>query len=147
MFTAHASQVSNYMRRRVSNVSDIEDLISEVFLVAARKIDTVPLGKELPWLYATSRNLLANWRRRNINVPIGNLFPDIPYSDSTERLELVEAWEKLDETDKEFLLLAVWEGLSTEELAEVLQMTPGSAASALSRARKRFSGEINLDNE
>ena len=146
LFTVHAVQVSNYMRRRVSRVEDVEDLTAEVFLVAARRIQDIPLGHELAWLYLTSRNVLSNWRRRSVPVPSEGITLDVALQNvpALERVEFLEAWGSLREEEKEVLRLAAWEGLSGEELGVALGISSGGAASALSRARRKLAGEIDV---
>lgn len=147
LFDAHAIKVHRYLRRRVTDSAAVDDLASEVFLVATRRIRDIPEGNELPWLYVTARNTVANWRRRLTPSPVDDAFlaamigsetaPDV-----SEQLALQEVWKNLSETDREVLRLAAWEGLSGKELAEAFEMSESAAASALSRARARLSREV-----
>ena len=49
LFDTYASDVYKYVRRR-TDANDAEDLVSEVFVVACRRLAEVPDGAELPWL-------------------------------------------------------------------------------------------------
>lgn len=147
LFDDHAIRIHRYFLRRVHDPHAIDDLVSEVFLVAARRIGEIPLDGELPWLYVTARNVLANWRRRSVPSPASDVLLDTVSEaagpgEVGERLELREAWQALSESDREVLRLAAWEGLSGVELADALEMTPSAAASALSRARSRLAEKV-----
>lgn len=146
LFTVHALQVTNYMRRRVTRVEDVEDLVAEVFLIAARRLQDIPVGHELPWLYLTARNVLSNWRRRTVPVPSEDVYLDVSLQkvDAVERVEFLEAWGRLQEREQEVLRLAAWEGLTGEELGIALGLSAGGAASALSRARQKLAGELDV---
>jgi len=142
MFGDYAPAVGNYFRRRVHSVSDIEDLLSEVFLVASRRISDIPVDNELAWLYATSYNVLSNWRRRVRPILVDALIvADTGVASETDDdiLDLISAWRELSEEDREILRLAAWEGLSGEDLGFALGVGKGTAASSLSRARKKLS--------
>ena len=142
LFDNHAVRIHRYLLRRVHDSHTIDDLVSEVFLVAARRMSEIPADRELPWLYVTARNVLANWRRRSVPSPASDLLDVASEAAGPEgvgeRLELKEAWQALSESDREVLRLAAWEGLTGMELAAALEMTPSAAASALSRARSRL---------
>ena len=49
--------------RRTNTPADAEDVAAETFTIAWRKLDAVPRGEPLPWLYAVARRVLANQRR------------------------------------------------------------------------------------
>jgi RNA polymerase sigma factor (sigma-70 family) len=141
LFDLHARDVHRYVRRR-TGASDVDDIVSEVFLTAWRRIDDIPAGFEEPWLYRTAWNVLANARRKHVDVPFERL-PDSP--DGSDVADVVieddmvrRAWESLSVRDREVLRLAAWEGLDGQQLAEALGITVGGAGAALFRARERL---------
>lgn len=148
LFDAHAPQVHRYLRRRVANPSDVDDLVSDVFLVAWRRLDEIPRDAELPWLYKTAWLTLANHRRRVVPLPVADaaevdrqLDAD-PADVVIEDLALAQAWGTLSTRDREVLRLAAWEGLDGAALAAALGVSVGGAAAALSRARSRLAGAL-----
>jgi RNA polymerase sigma-70 factor, ECF subfamily len=58
LFEAHADAVRAYALRRI-DASAADDTVSEVFVVACRRLDEVP-GDALPWLLACARRVIAN---------------------------------------------------------------------------------------
>jgi RNA polymerase sigma factor (sigma-70 family) len=144
LFTTHIAQVHKYVLRR-SSPNDVDDLVADVFLTAWRKLDDIPPGFELPWLYRTSWNVMSNARRKHQAIPLAEL-PEVGGQDIADSVindqELARAWLSLGVRDREILRLSAWEGLSGEDLASTVGLTVGSAASALSRARARLSAAL-----
>jgi len=139
MVDAHAAPLRRYLLRRGAG-DDAEDLAAEALLIAWRRLDEVPRGAELPWLYRTAWNLLANHRRRLRAVPDPDV--DVAVGDFADGLiddlALRAAWRGLSERDREVLRLVAWEGLDGPALAAALGIGTGGAGAALSRARARL---------
>lgn len=141
-----APDVGAYLRRRSYPLpeGDIEELLQSVFLVAWRRLDDMPAGKELPWLISAARNLLNNARRsysrrqvlRARIRPAGDepSAEDFAIADDSLR----NAFKGLSASDRELLLLHYWEGLEATDLAIVLGISPGAAATRLSRAASKL---------
>jgi RNA polymerase sigma factor (sigma-70 family) len=149
LFEAHRVDIASYCSWRTDSRSDAEDAAAEVFLVAWRKIDTVPTGDAARvWLYATARRVTANQRRsRRRRAALADrlaqehmLDASRPAAPTTEGEEATvhAALARLGERDREVLLLVEWEGLRPAELATVLGCREGTARGRLHRARRRF---------
>jgi RNA polymerase sigma-70 factor (ECF subfamily) len=139
LFEAYARSIYRYFSRRAP-LGECEDLTSEVFTTAWRRIAEIPDGLEEAWLYRTAWNVLANARRRHVDVPVDELDitgPDIA-DDVIGDAELKRAWQALSIRDREVLRLAAWEGLNGEALALALGISVSGAGVALHRARTRF---------
>jgi RNA polymerase sigma-70 factor (ECF subfamily) len=145
LFDAHSRALYSYFVRRLPDggrASDAEDLAAEVLATAWRRRDDVPDGAELPWLYRTAGYLLANHRRKMRALPVA-IVPDEPddvdpatFAASDDAVRSVLA--TLSPRDRRILLLVAWDGLSGEDLAQVLGVSRGGADAALSRARARL---------
>jgi RNA polymerase sigma-70 factor (ECF subfamily) len=137
LYDRHALDVYKYIsRRHIGN--DSQDLTGDVFLIALQKKEAIPAGWELPWLYRTAWNVLANAHRKNDPIPtdfdLTEIEPDCADAVITND-QLNRAWEKLPQKDREVLRLAAWEGLTGKQLASTLGISEGGAGAALSRAR------------
>ena len=137
LYDRHVLEVYRYIaRRHIGN--DAQDLTSDVFLIAFQKLNSIPAGSELPWLYRTAWNVLANAHRKNDPIPanfdLTEIEPDCADVVITND-QLNRSWQKLPQKDREVLRLVAWEGLSGKELASVLGISEGGAGAALSRAR------------
>ncbi len=141
LFDEHAAAVRRYIRRRHAG-EETDDLVSEVFVVAWRRLDEIPPDAELPWLYRTSWNVMANQHRKPLALAVADV-PDradeMDVADQViEDLALATAWMQLSGRDREVLRLAAWEGLDGPALAAALGIGVGGAGAALSRARQRL---------
>lgn len=144
MVQTHSRAIVKYFARRGPR-QDAEDLASEVFVVAWRRRDDVPKEAVLPWLYRTAGFVLANHRRKSIDLAVehvpetGSVRIDAdPELTALFDAELRGALASVGERDRRILLLHAWEGLAGDELAAVLGISRSGADAALSRARKRL---------
>ena len=145
LFDAHSRALYSYFVRRLPDggrASDAEDLAAEVLATAWRRRDDVPDGAELPWMYRTAGYVLANHRRKMRALPVA-VVPDEP--DDVDPATLAvdddavrQVLSKLSPRDRRILLLVAWDGLSGDDLAQVLGVSRGGADAALSRARARL---------
>jgi DNA-directed RNA polymerase specialized sigma24 family protein len=60
-----APDLLRYFERRVLPINDAADLLAETYMVAWRRIGSVPVGDEpaRTWMFVTARGVLNNWRR------------------------------------------------------------------------------------
>lgn len=148
---AHASEVGNYLRRRLYPLSpsDLDDLVEEVLLIVWRRLDAVPADAEAAWMIGVARNVLANARRRqNRRDALTVSMPPPAVAASAEDrvvadLAVAEALRALPEADREILLLHFWDGLDARQLAVALSVTTNAAAVRLSRAQARFRAQMS----
>ena len=64
-----------------------------------------------------------------------------------ESFRVKAALALLSDADREILLLAAWDGLTTVELASTLQVKPAAARVRLHRARIRFAEALHTVEE
>lgn len=144
LFIEHAAAVRAYAMRR-TDAASADDAVMEVFVIACRRIDVIPMDP-LPWLLGCARRVLANQRRgaRRAGALVtriaeaasaGAVVPD-----DAERL--AAAVGRLGELDREVLFLSAWEGLEPSAIAEVLGCSRAAARVRLHRARRRLVATI-----
>lgn len=147
LWTDHAGHVRAYLQRRVAP-TDVDDLLSEVFLVAWRHRERKPRS-DLPWLYGIGRKVLSTHYRATERR--GKLRTRMEGDAKTSRTnaseparstEIASVLASLDPNDREVLLLFAWEGLSPTEIARVFGTTSPAMRMRLSRARKRFESAL-----
>lgn len=137
LFTENADLVRRYIARRHVG-DDVDDLAAEVFTIAWQRFSSIPAGHELPWLYRTAWNVLANAHRKVVPLLSGEDLdtPDTDVADTVLASDrLLTCWQQLTPREREVLRLAAWEGLGGRELALTLGMSEGGASATLSRAR------------
>jgi RNA polymerase sigma factor (sigma-70 family) len=148
MYDSCAHQVYAYALRHCGP-DDADDVVSETFAVAWRRLVVVPDGS-LPWLLVTAGNIIRNRRRADVRRSdlAANLAQVLPVGEGsvdavvTERAHLLGALERLTELEREALLLVAWDGLGPLEAAEVARCSPRAFRARLARARARLAAEI-----
>ncbi|MEN8114732.1 MAG: sigma-70 family RNA polymerase sigma factor [Actinomycetota bacterium] len=154
LYRAHYSQVYAYFKRRTDTESAADGTV-ETFMVAWRRIDDVPDGDgALPWLYGVSRRTLANQRRGDrraarLTERLAGLgsesepTPEAVIVRGSEIQEVLDAYERLKESDQEVLRLAEWEELPHAEIAESLGISRTAVDQRIHRALGRLEKEVN----
>jgi RNA polymerase sigma factor (sigma-70 family) len=153
LWVAHHEDVVRFVARRVTS-GLVDDVVSETFLVAWRRVDDVPVEAR-PWLYGVARNVLAThvrthgrWRALGVRMeqePTTSVHgaDDV----AIDRADLRRAWELLSDGDREVIALVAWDGLSAIEAATVLGCRPSTFSVRLTRARKRLLAYTEVPRE
>ena len=141
LFRMEYPAVAAYIRRR-AEPDLVDDLVDEVFLVAWRRLERVPVEPR-PWLLTVARNVLGTHirgarRSRALSVRLATGEVDQTSPPALGDGQAAAALAALRPKDREALLLVSWEGLSPSEAARVLGERPASFRSRLHRARSRF---------
>jgi RNA polymerase sigma-70 factor (ECF subfamily) len=145
LFREHAAAVRAYARRRIDPTA-AEDVVSEVFVVAFRRADEVPVDA-LPWLLACARRLVANHRRASARRAalldrVRTLRPSVEAEPLQSTGRVTSGLAQLSESDREVLMLIAWEGLDPDRAARVLGCSRSAFAMRLHRARKRLAAAL-----
>jgi RNA polymerase sigma factor (sigma-70 family) len=153
LFDTHRLAVLAYCMRRTSRW-DAHDAAAEVFVVAWRRIDTVPEGDAaLPWLYGVARRVLANMHRserrrdrlHNRLASMADAQDQQPEPQVVRRAEdqwVIDAALQLPDADRELLFLTAWEGMSHREAGAILGISEATSRKRLERARRRLEKEL-----
>lgn len=147
LFDAAHADLLRFVRRRV-HPTHAEDVVSEVMLVAWRRLDDVPsdLSAARAWLFGVARHTLMNAGRRErkhdaLPVLLAETTPVVTDGGQAAdviaaRIDIATAWRALNVVHQEALALAVLDGLSSTEAAVVLGISPTAFRLRLSRARR-----------
>ena len=160
LYNSTFSDVFGYCRRRTRSNEDAHDAVADIYVVAWRKLDVVT-GAERPtaWLIAVARGVLANQRRhRDRGRRLLDRLVSSPARESLDSLELAEsnaqveavlvALSSLRPLDRELVTLAAFEGLSYDDIGQVVKKRPAVVKTRLYRGRKelrRAIGDIETD--
>ncbi len=146
----HFAMVWRAVRRFGVPAAAADDAAQEVFIVAASRATDIAPGRERQFLYAVAVRVAANHRRgasfrheeasdleqleRASEQPNAEALLD----QKRRRQLLDEILDELSDDLRTAFVLFELEGLSVPELAEVLGVPLGTAASRLRRAREQF---------
>jgi RNA polymerase sigma-70 factor (ECF subfamily) len=145
-----------YCIRRLP-VSEVNDAVAEVYAIAWRRMDDIPDGEGARlWLFGIARNVIRNTtrsmrRRERLNWRLlatpsaSSLDPETIVVRRSEDNRVLEALSHLRESDRELLRLRVWEDLTTEEIASVLDIDRHAVSMRFSRARSRLAKRLDMD--
>ncbi len=146
LYEAHRAALAGYCQRRVAG-DLVDEVMADVFVAAWRRVEEIPEGSELPWLYGVARNVVANQRRsfgRRLRLAVrvmsqrSELAPEPAVAVSAGDPLVLGALATLSPSDQEVLRLRAWEDLSTAEIAVVLGISASAVSMRLSRAKRRF---------
>jgi RNA polymerase sigma-70 factor (ECF subfamily) len=143
----HEAELRGWLRHRLGNAADAEDLLQDVFLKAMRQGERVcAITNARAWLYEVARNTLADRRRLardTIDLP-ESLSVDTEEAAAVDRLAmcLPRVLAELSPEDREAITLCDLEGLPQDEYARRKGLTLPGAKSRVQRARKRLREQL-----
>ncbi len=153
LWTEHGRRVMAYALRHVDS-DTAEEVVSETFLVAWRKLASVP-DDPLPWLLVVARNTISNLRRsaqRQARVTVElQRFQQIAEPAAaadvlaTERASVLAQLAALTPREREALLLVAWDGLTPKQAAKVAGCSLPAFHVRLFRARRRLHADGQAD--
>lgn len=128
---------------------DVDDVVQEVIWVAARRLDDIRTGSERAFVMATTYRVASDARRararRNevgdetlVELPDEQLRPDDLIGQRQARELLDRVLDSMPLEMRAVFVLYEIDGLTMAEIAEGLQLSPGTVASRLRRAREQF---------
>jgi RNA polymerase sigma-70 factor (ECF subfamily) len=133
----------------LGNREDALDAVQEAFVDAYRAIDRFDFTRRFyPWLYVLLRNrcfkmLASTGRRITESAKETEILAYQPASSIEETLSLEAALLALSPEDRELVTLKYLDGLSYQELAELLQIPRGTVMSRLFYARKQLQAKLS----
>jgi RNA polymerase sigma-70 factor (ECF subfamily) len=146
----HLDAAYRLARWLIANEHDAEDVVQEACLRALRYFRTYSGGNSRAWFLRIVRNTCYGWHSQTRHIAT-DVFDEEQHSATTPTIDpetlalraadiaLIEhALRDLPARFRELLMLRELEGLSYQELADVLGIPIGSVMSGLSRARHAF---------
>lgn len=147
LFRTYNTQLVRYLTRRLGDRDWAEEVAQETFLRALRQEH---IESERAWLFAVATNLVRDEarkdarRRRHLALLAERERAEEAVEPEPTTLERAQeaaiarrAVDALAERDRLALLMRE-EGLSYDEIAVALELSPGSVGTTLSRARRRL---------
>lgn len=157
LYRRHAGTVQRFLRRILGPQGDVEDLVQDVFAEMVRCLPGYRGDSALTsWIYGIASNVAhrhvgieVRWRRRRVawGVWMEARADEVPDGacgvDARRTLRaLGEALGDLNLGDRAVWVLREWEGLDTEDVAEALEIPPGTVRSRLCRARRHVADAL-----
>jgi RNA polymerase sigma factor (sigma-70 family) len=136
-----------YALRRTRSAEDAADVLAETYLIAWRKLDSIPRGEHTRlWLFGVARNVLrrGTTRQHALSAIVERLAQELREQEPAEPPN-PDAWaprvraavQALPEPQREVLLLTAWEGLTPREIAVATRTPVNLVRVRLHRSRAR----------
>ena len=134
IYTEYSGKVMGYIRARVRNKADAEDIMSEVFEKILRKADGFDPEKASlnTWIFTITRNtVIDHFRRSRPSEELDeNLSDDTEIDENllqTENLsELAAALRSLPQQLMDIVVLRYYDGKPLTEIAQIMNLSYGA---------------------
>ncbi|MCR5626413.1 MAG: sigma-70 family RNA polymerase sigma factor [Lachnospiraceae bacterium] len=135
IYKDYSGKVFSYIRSKISNNEDAEDLMANVFVKVYQNLDKYDDSKASisTWIFNITRNTVIDFFRVNhvsnefteeMNETVADERDEFANILKEETLtELAEALKKLPERERDLLILHYYEGLTLKVVAEKLDMS------------------------
>ena len=145
LVTANLPPLERFVKFRVGNHPDAEDLLQEVLAAAYRNRDTVSSEAAFkPWILGIARNKCNDYFRakaKRMEIPLESLDETaltVGLHGVTAKTVVSETLEALGDTDRQILYLSYFKDLPQAEIATRLGIPVGTVKSRLFHAKQQF---------
>lgn len=150
----HSDRVYRLAYRLTGNQHDAEDLTQEVFVRVFRSLHTYTPGTFEGWLHRITTNLFLDQTRRKQRIRFESLGEDVARIASLARsgeaittdgmfdADVENALSSLPPDFRVAVVLCDIEGLSYEEISEILDVKMGTVRSRISRGRSMLRASL-----
>lgn len=152
-------RIYNMAYQITMNSAEAEDLTQEIFLKLYTSLNKYSLGSNFKlWLYRLAKNHIIDWyrKRKYVNLKMEEMKKDILFESIEDSLKenveelkskLRKAIESLDIQFKLPIILRDLQGLSYEEISDILDIPVGTVKSRINRGRLLLSEILRGKNE
>lgn len=145
LITIHKALVFTIVLRMTNDYDASQDLTQETFIKVFMNIRKVKSAEHFrPWMCTIARNLVRDYFRkvkRHSTISFDNI-KDLHGQSNIEltrrRMIIQNALAQLTEKDRMLLTLAYYQGMSFDEVAQVMKMTASNVKISMHRARRRL---------
>ena len=128
IYLQYHDKVRAYVRGKIQDPHDVEDLVSAVFMKVVQKLDSYDSGKASvsTWVYAITRNTVTDhFRTRRTMVALEDYMVDEALEELTDDVldSLADALLALREKERDLIVLHYYTGHTLKEVAEMMGMS------------------------
>lgn len=145
IFERYNVRIYNFLFQMTRDVSVCEDLTQNVFYKVIKYKHTYKGGKFVSWIFKITRNIFSDYYQKQKKTQI---LEDIDLVAKHEDENLVEKQEKLNHlekvlstlnnNDKELIIMNRLQEIKYEQIAEILNTTPGAVKTKVCRIIKKL---------
>ena len=152
----YIEKVYGYAVNHTYTREEADELSQEILLTVIRELPKLRDNSKFePWLWGIANNIAKSFRRsmsKNRATYSYDVLENVPYEESDEENE--DAYDflrtkiaMLSEIYRNIIILYYYDGLSTKEIAEKLNVSEGTVTWRLSVGRKKLKKEFDNMNE
>lgn len=148
IYTDFHKVLLGFIKSKVNNHQDAEDILQNVFVKVATGVDDLNRREKLQsWIYTIARNSIVDYYRSNttkksiaIEDDILESFSDDEYNDTTKGLDccLINFVDQLPEEYRNVILDVEMNGLKQKDLTEKYGLAYSSIRSRVQRGRDKL---------
>lgn len=137
--TQYADNVFRFIVKNLKHEEDARDIVQTAFEKMWRNREAVENDKAKSYLFTVAYNQMIDHIRKNKRVQLKEEFKDetkVGYqSNSNTKKVLMEALNRLNETQKSLIMLKDYEGYNYEEIGKIMSLNESQVKVYLHRAR------------
>ena len=148
VWSAHETELRRYLRHRLADPDEADDLLHDLFLKACRQGEAFcAVEQPRAWLFEVARNTFLDHLRRQ--RPMLPLPPDLTTAEAAEAPVdalarcLPRVLSELSPADREAISLCDLGGMSQAAFAELKGLSLPGAKSRVQRARQRLREQLS----
>ena len=128
IYLQYHDKVRAYVRGKIQDPHDVEDLVSAVFMKIVQKLDSYDPAKASvsTWVYTITRNTVTDHfcTRRTMAAPEDYMVDEQPEELTDDALDsLADALLALREKERDLIVLHYYTGRTLKEVAEMMGMS------------------------
>ena len=158
IYTQYCDKVSRFVRYKIYNTIDVEDIVQTVFLKVYSNLDQYDETKASlsTWIYTITHNTVYDYLKDKRDHPVLELIdntvdsaeePDDSLLNKEALEELACALEKLPQKERDVIILIYYHGKPKTEVAKILAISYGQLRylhdKALSRLKETLSRHLS----
>ena len=128
LYADYAAKVRAYVRGKIQDPHDVEDLVSAVFLKVVQKLDSYDPAKASPstWVYTITRNTVTDFFRtkRSVVALEDYMVDEVPADVNDDALDaLADALQALKAKERDLIVLHYYQGHTLKTVADMMGMS------------------------
>lgn len=135
----YADNVYRFIVKNLRHEEDARDIVQSAFEKMWRNRDSVEVAKSKSFLFTVAYNQMIDHIRKSKRIQLKDEFNEDGRSqlqrNSNLKKTLMEALNRLNETQKSLVMLKDYEGYSYEEIGQIMDLTESQVKVYLHRAR------------
>lgn len=154
IYEKYVKKIYDFVYYKTHHKETAEDIVSSVFMKALNNISGFDCGKGTiqAWLYKIARNsVIDHYRGRKNDKNIEDIW-DLAGDDSLEEdfdvknklTEVKEYLKKIKSSQRDIIIMRLWQGLSYREISEILGKSEASCKMSYSRSIRKLRQEMSL---